>query len=168
MTASTQHELVLVREFDAPREKIYKAWTDPDLLKQWFVPRPWGVAEAKLDVRPGGSSVVVMQDPRAISIRTMASISRSSRTRRSFSPMPIPAPGCLPRNLSSRASSCSKISATVARNIRPRRCTGAPRTRRRTRRWVPRRMGQGCGPTGGVAGEDVSGAVRRCGETASS
>lgn len=40
MTASTQHELVLVREFDAPREKIYKAWTDPALLKQWFVPRP--------------------------------------------------------------------------------------------------------------------------------
>ncbi|MBY3102400.1 SRPBCC family protein [Rhizobium laguerreae] len=63
MTASTQHELVLVREFDAPREKIYKAWTDPDLLKQWFVPRPWGVTEATLDVRPGGSSVVVMQDP---------------------------------------------------------------------------------------------------------
>ncbi|NKL33121.1 polyketide cyclase [Rhizobium leguminosarum bv. viciae] len=63
MTANTQHELVLVREFDAPREKIYKAWTDPDLLKQWFVPRPWGVAEATLDVRPGGSSVVVMHDP---------------------------------------------------------------------------------------------------------
>lgn len=42
MIASTQHELVLVREFDAPREKIYKAWTNPDLLKQWFVPRPWG------------------------------------------------------------------------------------------------------------------------------
>ncbi|MEK1864415.1 MAG: SRPBCC domain-containing protein, partial [Rhizobium leguminosarum] len=63
MTASTQHELVLVREFDAPREKIYKAWTNPDLLKQWFVPRPWGVAEATLDVRPGGSSVVVMHDP---------------------------------------------------------------------------------------------------------
>jgi uncharacterized protein YndB with AHSA1/START domain len=63
MTASTQHELTLVREFDAPREKIYKAWTDPDLLKQWFVPRPWGVAEATLDVRPGGSNVVVMQDP---------------------------------------------------------------------------------------------------------
>ncbi|TAU00937.1 polyketide cyclase [Rhizobium ruizarguesonis] len=63
MTASTQHELVLVREFDAPREKIYKAWTDPALLKQWFVPRPWGVTEATLDVRPGGSSVVVMHDP---------------------------------------------------------------------------------------------------------
>lgn len=30
MNASTQHELVLVREFDASREKIYKAWTDPD------------------------------------------------------------------------------------------------------------------------------------------
>ena len=63
MTASTQHELVLVRAFDARREKIYKAWTDPDPLKQWFVPRPCSVAEATLDVRPGGSNVIVMQDP---------------------------------------------------------------------------------------------------------
>lgn len=57
------HELVLVREIDAPREKIFKAWTAPDLLKQWFCPLPWTVTEAELDVRPGGRNYFVMQGP---------------------------------------------------------------------------------------------------------
>ncbi|OWV93169.1 polyketide cyclase [Rhizobium sp. R72] len=63
MTEEAQHELVLVREFDAPREKIFKAWTDPVLMKEWFVPRPWSIADAKLDVRPGGSNLIVMRSP---------------------------------------------------------------------------------------------------------
>lgn len=63
MTSKTEHELVLVREFDAPREKIYRAWTDPELLKEWFCPQPWKVTEVKLDVRTGGSNFVLMQGP---------------------------------------------------------------------------------------------------------
>ncbi|MDP9812148.1 uncharacterized protein YndB with AHSA1/START domain [Rhizobium tibeticum] len=63
MTAEAQHELVLVRQFDAPREKIFRAWTDPVLMKEWFVPRPWSIADAKLDVRPGGSNLIVMRSP---------------------------------------------------------------------------------------------------------
>ncbi|MEX2691699.1 SRPBCC family protein [Rhizobium mongolense] len=63
MIAAAKHELVLVREFDAPREKIFKAWTDPELMKEWFVPRPWTVSKVESDVRPGGSSLVVMQSP---------------------------------------------------------------------------------------------------------
>ena len=61
MTA--MHELILVREFDAPREKIFKAWTDPELMKEWFVPRPWTIADAKLDVRAGGANLIVMRSP---------------------------------------------------------------------------------------------------------
>ncbi|MDQ2635237.1 MAG: SRPBCC family protein [Pseudomonadota bacterium] len=56
-------ELVLERIFDAPREKVYRAWTEPRLLKQWFVPRPWTISGVSLDVRPGGSSLIVMRDP---------------------------------------------------------------------------------------------------------
>ena len=58
-----ERELVLERIFDAPREKVYCAWTKPKLLKQWFVPRPWTISGVSLDVRPGGSSLVVMRDP---------------------------------------------------------------------------------------------------------
>ncbi len=57
------HDLVLMREFDAPREKLYRAWTDPELLKQWFCPKPWGVSHAELDLRAGGSSFIIMNGP---------------------------------------------------------------------------------------------------------
>ena len=57
------HELVLTRIIDAPREKLYRCWTEPDLLRHWFVPKPWTVARAEMDVRPGGSSLVVMRSP---------------------------------------------------------------------------------------------------------
>ncbi|MDP9570622.1 SRPBCC family protein [Agrobacterium cavarae] len=60
---TARYELVLMREIDAPREKIFRAWTDPQLLKQWFCPKPWGVSHAELDVRTGGSSVIVMTGP---------------------------------------------------------------------------------------------------------
>lgn len=57
------YELVLERIFDAPPERVYKAFTDPSALKQWFVPKPWTIAKAEIDVRPGGSSLIVMKDP---------------------------------------------------------------------------------------------------------
>jgi uncharacterized protein YndB with AHSA1/START domain len=57
------HELSLVRIINAPPEKVFRAWTEPALLKQWFTPRPWTVASAEMDVRPGGSSTIVMRSP---------------------------------------------------------------------------------------------------------
>lgn len=59
----TNRELVLTRIIDAPRERVFAAWTQPDLLKQWFAPRPWTTTVAELDVRPGGASFVIMRDP---------------------------------------------------------------------------------------------------------
>jgi len=59
----TNRELVLTRIIDAPRERVFAAWTQPDLLKQWFAPKPWTTTVAELDVRPGGTSFVVMRDP---------------------------------------------------------------------------------------------------------
>lgn len=58
-----ERELVLTRLIDAPREAIFRAWTEPELLTQWFAPLPWTTARAELDVRPGGSCTVVMCDP---------------------------------------------------------------------------------------------------------
>ena len=59
----SERELVLERIFDAPREKVYRAWTEPKLMKQWFVPRPWTISGVALDVRPGGANLIVMRDP---------------------------------------------------------------------------------------------------------
>ncbi len=60
---AANHELVLTRVIDAPREKLFRCWTEPALLKQWFVPKPWTIAKAEVDVRPGGSSLIVMRSP---------------------------------------------------------------------------------------------------------
>ena len=50
---SADRELMLTRLIDAPREKVYRAWTDAGLLKQWFAPLPYTTPVAELDVRPG-------------------------------------------------------------------------------------------------------------------
>jgi uncharacterized protein YbaA (DUF1428 family)/uncharacterized protein YndB with AHSA1/START domain len=59
----TGHELEITRLIPIAREKLWRCWTEPALLKQWFCPKPWGVTTAELDVRPGGSSHIVMRGP---------------------------------------------------------------------------------------------------------
>jgi uncharacterized protein YndB with AHSA1/START domain len=63
ISPSSDRELTLVRVIDAPREKLYRAWTEPELLKQWFTPWPWTVSLAQIDVRAGGASLIVMHSP---------------------------------------------------------------------------------------------------------
>lgn len=60
---ASDRELVLTRLIDAPRAKLWRAWTEPALLKQWFAPLPYVVTEAALDVRPGGENYFVMRGP---------------------------------------------------------------------------------------------------------
>jgi uncharacterized protein YndB with AHSA1/START domain len=62
-TPNADRDLVLTRIIDAPREKVFKAWTDADLLKQWFAPLPYTTPHAELDVRVGGSNLIVMRGP---------------------------------------------------------------------------------------------------------
>lgn len=59
----SERELSISRHIAAPREKVYQAWTEPELLKQWFTPPPYLTVQAELDVRPGGSSFVMMRGP---------------------------------------------------------------------------------------------------------
>lgn len=61
--ASNDRELVLARLLDAPREALFRCWTEPALITQWFTPPPWKTIEARMDVRPGGASLIVMQGP---------------------------------------------------------------------------------------------------------
>jgi uncharacterized protein YndB with AHSA1/START domain len=61
--ATSDRELVLTRIIDAPPEKVFRAWTEPELLKQWFAPLPYTTPVAELDVRPGGANLIVMRDP---------------------------------------------------------------------------------------------------------
>ena len=52
MTSTTDRDLTLTRVIDAPPELIYRAWTDPELLKQWFAPLPYTTPVAEIDLQP--------------------------------------------------------------------------------------------------------------------
>src|SRR6187431_2235100 len=62
----TDRDLVLTRIIDAPPEKVYRAWTEPELLKQWFAPLPYTTSAVEIDVRAGGSSMIVMRSPEGV------------------------------------------------------------------------------------------------------
>jgi uncharacterized protein YndB with AHSA1/START domain len=57
------HELVLTRLLDAPADKLFRCWTEPSLLKQWFAPKPYTTPKAEIDLRVGGTSTIVMKSP---------------------------------------------------------------------------------------------------------
>ncbi len=56
-------DLVLERTLDAPLELVWRAWTDPEHLKQWWAPRPYQTPEVELDLRPGGVFYTRMTGP---------------------------------------------------------------------------------------------------------
>jgi uncharacterized protein YndB with AHSA1/START domain len=55
--AGSAQEITITRVFDAPRDIVWKAWTEPDRLAQWWGPEGWStpVDAVTMDVRPGGS-----------------------------------------------------------------------------------------------------------------
>lgn len=75
MTSNTktepEHVLTLERLMDAPREKLWRCWTDPKLLEQWFCPKPWYVTDARIDLKPGGEFSSVMNGPDGERFETM-------------------------------------------------------------------------------------------------
>ncbi len=56
-------DLVLERTIDLPVEKVWEAWTTPAHLKNFFVPKPWSVADVKIDLKVGGTFHTVMRGP---------------------------------------------------------------------------------------------------------
>ena len=58
-----QQELVITRVFDAPRELVWKAWTEPDRLMQWWGPKGFTAPVGKIDLRVGGKYLNCMRSP---------------------------------------------------------------------------------------------------------
>ncbi len=54
-------ELTIVKEFDAPREKVFEAWTDPKLVSQWWGPEGVFTPVCEVDAKPGGLIHIVME-----------------------------------------------------------------------------------------------------------
>ena len=51
---TADRELVVERVFNAPRELVFKAWTEPERLMRWFGPKGWTLPVCRIDLRPGG------------------------------------------------------------------------------------------------------------------
>ena len=54
---------IISRQFDAPRDKVWKSWTEAERLKQWWGPKGFTVKQLKLDLRPGGTMHYCLQMP---------------------------------------------------------------------------------------------------------
>jgi uncharacterized protein YndB with AHSA1/START domain len=59
----TDRTLSITRTINAPRAAVWRCWSEGDLLKQWYCPKPWTVSVAEIDVRAGGRSHIVMNGP---------------------------------------------------------------------------------------------------------
>jgi uncharacterized protein YndB with AHSA1/START domain len=56
-------DLILTRRMAVAPERVWRAWTEPELLKQWFAPKPVETRTAVMDLRPGGRFYVLMVAP---------------------------------------------------------------------------------------------------------
>ena len=63
MTFNPKLDLLFERKVNCPVSHLWSGWTEPELLKKWFCPRPWKVTDCEIDLRPGGRFWNVMQGP---------------------------------------------------------------------------------------------------------
>ncbi|MDB5540275.1 MAG: hypothetical protein JWQ89_2002 [Devosia sp.] len=56
-------DVAVTRTFNATPERVWRAWTEDAEVTKWWAPRPWTCPEARMDVREGGFSVVLMRSP---------------------------------------------------------------------------------------------------------
>lgn len=61
MSDTAVHELSVTRLIDAPRDAVWRAWTER--LTEWWCPKPWTTEIIAHDMRPGGRSALVMRGP---------------------------------------------------------------------------------------------------------
>jgi uncharacterized protein YndB with AHSA1/START domain len=57
------NELSITHHIKAPRAIVWRCWTEAELLKQWYCPKPWRVTQAEIDLRPGGRMNTVFEGP---------------------------------------------------------------------------------------------------------
>jgi uncharacterized protein YndB with AHSA1/START domain len=58
------HDVVVTRIFDAPVERVWRAWVEPEMVKGWWGPEGFTCPLARMDFRVGGASLVCMRAPK--------------------------------------------------------------------------------------------------------
>jgi uncharacterized protein YndB with AHSA1/START domain len=94
-------DLKLERIIGVPPSSVWRAYTEPELLKKWFCPTPWKTIDAELDVRPGGIFRTTMQSPEGQEFPNMGCYLETIKNERivwtnamlpGFRPAPVNAP----------------------------------------------------------------------------
>jgi len=62
-TKTCEDEIVITRFFEAPREFVWRAWTEPELVTMWWGPKNYTSPSCKIDLRVGGSYLFCMRSP---------------------------------------------------------------------------------------------------------
>jgi uncharacterized protein YndB with AHSA1/START domain len=62
-TKDDKNELVIERIFEAPRELVWKAWTEPEMFKKWWGPKHFTCPFVEIDFREGGTCLSCMRSP---------------------------------------------------------------------------------------------------------
>src|ERR671939_1893167 len=63
LTLPSDEQILITREFDAPRHLVYKAWTTPELIRRWWTANRGEMTVAEIDLRVGGAWRYVMVTP---------------------------------------------------------------------------------------------------------
>lgn len=63
MKLDPTRDLVVERVLKAPPALVWRCWSDPKLLCQWYMPQPWVLADAQIELRPGGRFYLLAQGP---------------------------------------------------------------------------------------------------------
>ncbi|MCW5698401.1 MAG: SRPBCC family protein [Rhodospirillales bacterium] len=73
MTDTSDLILSITRIIDAPRDIVWRCWTENDLFMKWYCPKPWRLAMSDMDVRAGGRMNCVMAGPNGERIEIVGS-----------------------------------------------------------------------------------------------
>lgn len=60
---AAKYALELNRVLDAPVKNVWRCWTEPKLMEDWFCPKPWRATDISIDLRPGGEMTAMFRGP---------------------------------------------------------------------------------------------------------
>lgn len=124
-------DLILERQIAAPPSSVWRCWTDPELLKQWFCPPPYSVVEVEIDPQPGGIFRTVMAGPDGQSFEEPAGCILRAEIDRFLSFTDALAPGFRPRSSGFMTALISFEPIGTGTHYTAHVCHGSPQDRKR-------------------------------------
>lgn len=112
-------DLMFERIVAVPPEKVWAAWTRPELLVQWFTPAPWKTVECQIDPRPGGIFRTVMASPEGEVFPASDGCVLEAVENRCLVWTSVLGPGFRPAAPALGAKECDELPFTAIINIEP-------------------------------------------------